>query len=101
MPLSQPPNHQLTLQLAIIAFAVVTTLWALTRNTDQFVGDRDHSLPFGGWYKDKNKQVFYNSPGRESGLKLPAAILAVAIPLFLTYRARRCPCPCAICTNRG
>lgn len=84
MPLSQPPNHQLTLQLGIIALALIATLYALTRNTDQFVGDRDHSLPFGGWYSDRNKQVFYNGPGRRHDFKLPAAILAIAIPLYLT-----------------
>nr|QBL75478.1 TGB2 [Potato virus M] len=62
MPLTPPPDFTKVYLSAACGAALAIAIWLLTKNTLPAVGDRDHNLPHGGWYRDGTKAVFYNKP---------------------------------------
>lgn len=101
MPLTPPPDYTKTILSAVVGCTFAVAVWALTRATIPQVGDRDHYLPHGGWYKDGTKAVHYYRPGKlnsveghSRGLSFQPwalTILLVAIIIALSYLDRsRC-----------
>nr|QVX32688.1 triple gene block protein 2 [Potato virus M]UZP17326.1 Triple gene block 2 Protein [Potato virus M] len=75
MPLTPPPDFTKVYLSAALGVSLALVVWLLTRSTLPVVGDRDHNLPHGGWYRDGTKSVFYNSPGRLNSIEARKAPL--------------------------
>nr|AAB81270.1 12K protein [Potato virus M] len=75
MPLTPPPDFTKVYISAALGAVLAAVVWLLSKNTLPAVGDRDHRLPHGGWYRDGTKSVFYNSPNKLNSIESRSASL--------------------------
>ncbi|UTI93306.1 triple gene block 2 [Chaenostoma potexvirus] len=69
-----------------ISLAIITL--SLTRSTLPFSGDPNHSLPFGGLYKDGTKTILFNKPGTSTKTNHTAWALGAIFCLTAIITAR-------------
>lgn len=69
MPLTPPPDYTRVFASAVLGATLALIAWTLSRNTLPQVGDREHYLPHGGFYRDGTKVVRYFGPSRLNSLE--------------------------------
>ncbi|BAE44213.1 triple gene block protein 2 [Potexvirus ecsalstroemeriae] len=60
--LTPPPNYENVYKLVALGFICVGIILATKSNHNHHTGDQQHSLPFGGIYRDGTKTVSYFRP---------------------------------------
>ncbi|BAB56116.1 12K [Carlavirus latensaconiti] len=101
MVLTPPPNYTNAVLSGVAGFALALVVWLLTKSTLPHVGDREHSLPHGGLYKDGTKQVNYYKPcklnsieGHNRGLSFQPWALVLLLVLLVVlserFNSKRC-----------
>lgn len=100
MPLTPPPNYTNCVLALVIGVSLAVVVSVYTRSTLPRVGDTQHELPHGGWYKDGTKQVYYNQPCKLNSIEKPytfwsqpwfiVSTLVLLIVCVNAYESSRC-----------
>nr|QPK40614.1 TGB2 [Pitaya virus X]BDG58724.1 triple gene block protein 2 [Pitaya virus X] len=90
--LSPPPDYTKVVFPLTLGVGIALIAFTLTRPTLPTVGDSQHSLPHGGWYRDGTKTVAYNSPHYYSSSFIPfLAVLGLTLLIYVS----------SLCSGRG
>ncbi len=101
MPLTPPPDYTKVVASAVLGITLALVVGLFTRSTLPRVGDSQHSLPHGGWYRDGTKLVHYNRPdklnsveGHKSSWNQPwAVVFLLSLLIIVAERLQRGACP--------